>query len=408
MGECAMKRETHNRCPALGASWLLLIPILAWAYAGCTRKAAEADQRAVIPVLAAEASARDMPLQITAFGTVVAYATVSVKTLVSGALDQVHFTEGQEVQKGALLFTIDPRPFQTDLQRAQANLDRDTAQLRQAEANVAREQANALNAAGDRRRYEILVQKGVAPRQQLDQAIANADASEAAVRADQAAVETAREAIRADTAAIEAAQLNLAYCYVRSPIAGRTGSLLVNRGNIIKSNDTTLVVINQVHPIYVSFAVPEQELALIRKYSARGRIRVEASVPAGSGAPAAGELTFLDNTVNPSTGTIQLKATFDNQADRLWPGLFVNVTVTLAVQPDVVVVPGQAVQTGQQGSYVFVVKPDMTIEMRTIAVERVVGELAIVAGGLRAGETVVTDGQIRLVPGARVQIKKSL
>ena len=403
-----MKIRMQNRCRGLKGIWPLMALGLATVFAGCARTDAGAEQKAPIPVLVATAARRDMPLQITAFGTAEAYTTVSVKTLVSGALDQVHFTEGQEVQKGDLLFTIDPRPFQTDLQRAQANLARDTAQLKQAEANVAREQANALNAATDKRRYEVLVQKGVAARQQLDQATANADASEAAVRADQAAVETAREAIRADTAAIEAARLNLEYCYIRSPNAGRSGNLLVNRGNIIKSNDTTLVVINQVHPIYVSFSVPEQEFPVIRKYAAQGKLRVQASIPGDSAPPVEGDLTFIDNSVNSTTGTIQLKATFGNQEDRLWPGLFVNVIITLAVQPNVIVVPGEAVQTGQQGTFIFVVKPDMTVEMHPVAVERTVGDLAIIASGLEAGDTVVTDGQIRLVPGARIQVKKAL
>ncbi len=381
---------------------------LVLAFSGCAKKAAEAERRVPVPVLVAKVAAKDVPVQVTGIGTVEAYSTVSVKSLVVGAVDQVNFTEGQEVKKDALLFTIDPRPFQTDLERAQANLSRDTAALKQAEATVAKDQANAQNAAVEKHRYEQLYQKGVVAKEQFDQASATADALDAAVRADQAAVDNAREAIRADQAAIEAAKLNLSYCYIRSPIEGRTGSLLIHSGNIVKSNDTTLVVINQIHPIYVDFSVPERDLPAIREYAAKGAVEVAATIPADTGAPVQGKLSFIDNAVNAATGTILLKGVFENRDGRLWPGQFVNVTVTLTTQPNAVVVPNPAIQTGQAGQFVYVVRSDMTVESRPVTIARIVGDLTVIDKGLQPGETVVTDGQIRLVPGAPVQIKSAL
>jgi multidrug efflux system membrane fusion protein len=404
-----MTRKAKNRHATRyrWAVWALVL-FIALVTAGCAKKAIEAEKKMPVPVLAAVVQVKDMPVQVTGIGTVEAYSTVSVKSLVSGSLDQVHFTEGREVKKDDPLFTIDPRPYQADIQRAEANLARDAAQLAQAEANVARDQANAQNGAVEKRRYQALVEKGVSARQLLDQATATADALDAAVRADQASVENARAAIAADRAAVETSKLNLQYCYIHAPIGGLAGSLLVHQGNIIKSNDTTLVVINQLRPIYVDFSVPQQGLPAIHEYVAKGKVRVEASIPNDTAPVVAGELSFIDNTVNTTTGTILLKGVFENSQGRLWPGLFVNVTVTLATQPNAVVVPSQAVQVGQAGQYVYVVKSDMTAESRPVTVSRILGELSIIEKGLQPGETVVTDGQIRLVPGALVQIKKAL
>lgn len=382
--------------------------LVALTFSGCSKNEVQAERRAAAPVLVAKVTTQEIPVQVTAIGSVEAYSTVSVKTMVAGSLDQVNFTEGQEVKQGSLLFTIDPRPYQSDLEKAQANLARDTAQLKQAEATVAKDQANAQNAEVEKHRYEQLYQKGVTPKEQYDQASTTADALAAAVRADQAGVDTATQAIRADQAAIESAKLNLAYCYIKSPIEGRTGTLLVHKGNIVKSNDTTLVVINQVHPIYVNFSVPERELPAIRRFNAQGKVPVEAVIPNDSGPPAQGTLSFIDNTVNTTTGTILLKGVFENGDRRLWPGQFVNVTVTLETLLNAVVVPNEAIQTGQAGQYVFVVKTDMTVESRPVTIDRVVGGKTVIQKGLAPGETVVTDGQIRLVPGALVQIKTAL
>jgi multidrug efflux system membrane fusion protein len=377
-------------------------------FSGCSKKTVEAERRTAVPVLVAKVQTKDVPVQVTAIGTVEAYSTVSVKSLVAGELDQVNFSEGQEVKKDFLLFTIDPRPFQADLERAQANLARDTAQQKQAEANVAKDQANAQNAAIERRRYQVLLEKGVIAKEQYEQYSTTADALDAAVRADQAAVENVSQAIKADQAAIVTSKLNLEYCYIRSPIEGRTGTLLVHKGNVVKSNDTALVVINQVHPIYVDFSSPQQNLPAVRQYAAAGKVPVEVTIPADTGPSVQGVLSFIDNSVNTTTGTILLKAVFENSDRRLWPGQFVNVTVTLTTQTNAVVVPSQAIQTGQAGQFVFVVKPDMTVESRPVFVARIMGDQTVIEKGLQPGETVVTDGQIRLVPGAMVQVKTAL
>ncbi|MGA2260191.1 MAG: efflux RND transporter periplasmic adaptor subunit [Acidobacteriota bacterium] len=404
MKNILMERPSPRWAVYLPALILPLVLVLS----GCMKKTAQAERRMAAPVLVAKVETRDVPVQVTAIGTVEAYSTVSVKSLVAGALDQVDFIDGQEVKKDALLFTIDPRPFQAEIVRAQANLARDTAQRTQAEANVVRDQANAQNAVVEKRRYEQLYQKGVIAKEVYDQYSTTADALDAAVRADQAAVENAREAARADQAMIDEAKLNLEYCYIHAPIDGRTGSILVKKGNLVKVNDTALVVINQVHPIYVDFSIPERDLPAIRQYTAKGTIRVEVTIPNDAGPAVKGTLSFIDNTVNTTTGTILLKGAFGNEDGRLWPGQFANVTVTLTTQLNAIVVPNAAIQTGQAGQYVFIVKPDMTVESRPVSVGRVIGEQSVIEKGLQPGETVVTDGQIRLVPGALVQVKTAL
>ncbi|MGD0280949.1 MAG: efflux RND transporter periplasmic adaptor subunit [Dissulfurispiraceae bacterium] len=330
-----------------------------------------------VPVLAAAAVLKDVPVQLTAIGNVEAYSTVEVNSRIGGQLVLVHFKEGQDVNKGDILFTIDPRPFEAALKQAEANLVRDTAQL-----NNARQQEQ---------RYQELVKKGYVSQADYDQMRTNADALEATVKADKAAVENAR--------------LQLTYCFIYSPITGRTGNLLVHQGNIIKENDKTIVTINQVQPIYVSFNVPEQRLAEIKKYSAGERLKVIASFPQSDGIPLQGELTFIDNSVDRTTGTIRLKATFANSDRRLWPGQFVNVTLNLTTRPNAIVAPSQAIQTGQQGQYVFVIRSDATVEMRPVAVSMTVGSESVIDKGVAPGEQVVTDGQLRLIPGAKVEIK---
>jgi multidrug efflux system membrane fusion protein len=323
----------------------------------------------------AQVAARAEPVEVRAIGNVQPYSTVQVKAEVGGQLTRVYFREGQYVRRGDPLFTIDPRPYQAALQQAQANRARDVAQAASAEA--------------DAQRYAVLAQKGVIARQQYDQARANAEAQRAGVASDDAAIETAR--------------LQLSYTEIRSPIDGRTGNLFVQQGNLVKPNDVPLVVINQVEPIYVSFAVPGQNLDAIRRFMAQHPLRVDA-VPNDNGTPSTGTLTFVDNAVDVTTGTIQLKATFPNRQRRLWPGEFVNVRLTLTVQQNAIVVPLAAVQTSQQGQFVFVVKPDMRVESRPVKVDRTIGLDTVIAGGLQPGETVVIDGQLRLVPGAKVTV----
>jgi multidrug efflux system membrane fusion protein len=330
------------------------------------------------PVTVASAAQKDMPLVLDSVGRVEAILTVSVKALVGGEVTGVYFKEGQAVRKGDLLLTIDPRPFEIVLKQAESLLEKDRALLRNAQADVAR--------------YADLVQKDYVTKEQYDGLVANRDVLTAAVKADEAGVANAR--------------LQLEYTTIRSPIDGRTGSLLIDPGNIIKANDTApAVVIDQLAPIYVTFSVPEQNLLRIKEYMAKAPLAVEA-VPPGSGQPAAsGVLTFVDNAIDQSTGTITLKATFDNRDGALWPGQFLNVRLTLAVEKGVVVIPSPAVQNGQSGQYVYVVKDDMTAELRPVKVTRVFGEESIIAEGVKPGERVVTDGQLRLAPGSRVEIK---
>jgi multidrug efflux system membrane fusion protein len=422
------------RVPAVLVAATLLLPACSGSNANVPGE--KARRKPAVPVTVALVSQKPVPLQIQAIGNVEAYSTVSVKAQVGGELVRVHFREGHDVRKGELLFTIDPRPFEATLAQAQANLEKDRAQVKQARAmlerdlarvnqaraTLAKDQAQAQNAEVQARRYAELLKKELIAQEQYDQVRTNAESLAAAVRADQAAIESAEEAVRADQAAIESAEqtvradqaaventkLQLAYTTIHSPIDGRTGSLMLHEGNIVRSsgtNDSTLVAINQVQPIYVSFALPERELPVVKRYMAAGKLEVEAFPAGEEQPPARGVITFVDNAVDRATGTIRLKATFANEEKRLWPGQFANVALTLATEPDAIVVPSQAIQTGQEGQYVFVVKPDSTVEVRPVVVERIHRSETVVAKGLKPGETVVTDGQLRLVPGATVEVK---
>jgi len=332
-----------------------------------------------VPVVWAEAAVKDIPVEIRAIGRVEAYSSVSVKAQVTGEIATVKFEEGRDVRRGEVLFTIDPKPYEIALRQAQAILEKDRALLKQAEA--------------DAKRYGDLAAKEYVTREQVDRTVAARDTLIAAIKGDEAGVANAR--------------LQLERCTVRSPIDGRTGSLLINRGNLVRSTDmASAVVINQITPIRVAFSAPEQNLGRIQEYRTKGALKVEAVLNDG-GAPAAGTLSFLDNAVDRTTGTIGLKAEFPNADRRLWPGQFVNVVLTLAVQANAVVVPSQAVQSGQGGQYVFVVKNDMTVEMRRPKIDRTIGNETVIAEGLAAGDKVVIDGQLQLVPGARVQARSA-
>jgi multidrug efflux system membrane fusion protein len=331
-----------------------------------------------VPVTVAKATVKSVPLQVEAIGNVEAYSNVSVRTQIAGEIERAYFTQGQDVKKGQLLFTLDRRPFQ--------------AALDQLEANLARDQAQLANARAQAERNNKLFQEGIISKDQYDTIRTTAQAQEATVRADQAAIENA--------------QINLSYCSIYSPLDGRTGSYQVYPGNIAKVNDTVLVVINQIHPIYVTFAVPEQFLTEVKEYQARGPLVVEARVPNDSRPPALGQLTFIDNAVDTATGTIKMRATFQNPDNRLWPGQFVNVVMRLTLQLNATVVPSQAVQTGQVGKYLFVVKADSTADLRPVAVGETVQGETVIEKGVAPGETVVTDGQLLLGPGSKVEIKK--
>jgi multidrug efflux system membrane fusion protein len=385
---------------------LCLLTVVLW----CQADAAPASPGSpeAVPVTAAMVRQETVPVQVQAIGTVEAYATIAVKSLVSGQLLQVHFTEGQAVHRGDLLFTIDPKPLQATLRQAEANLAKDLAGVKLAEANLAKDTAQANYAEMQARRYQHLATKGVVSKEDYDQRRTNADVLAEALLADRAAIEDAKALVRADRAAVDNAKLQLTYCFIHTPIDGRTGPLLVNQGNVVKANDTVLVVIDQVQPIYVTFAVPEQELPEIERYARAAQLQVEATIPGDEARRARGILTFIDNAVDTTTGTIRLKGTFANHDTRLWPGQFVQVALTLTTQPHAVVVPSQAIQTGQQGTYVFVITPDLTVVSRGVEVNRAFDGNTVIKTGLQPGERVVTDGQLRLVPGARVVVKNSL
>ena len=421
-------------------SRLALVLFAASCYAGCSGDKAESQQpqrRSAVSVTAAKVEQKTILLQIQAIGTVEAYSVVSVKAQVGGELLRVHVKEGQDVKKGDLLFTIDSRTIEAAVAQAQANvakdqgqvqqaravLERDQARVAQARAALARDEAQAKNAQVQAQRYQDLFKRELISREQYDQIQTNADALAATVRADQADVQSAEETVRADQAGIRAAEqlvradeaavesvrVQLGYTTIKAPIDGRTGSLMLNAGNVVRAggtSDSTLLVINQVRPIYVSFTVPQQQLPTIKRYMAAGPLEVTA-VPAGDPRPVKGVVTFIDNAVDAATGTIRLKATFANQEGRLWPGQFANVTLTLATEPDAIVIPSQAVQTGQQGAYVFVVKPDSTVDLRRVVAARTQGSETVIAKGLQAGEQIVTDGQARLTPGTKVEIRSA-
>jgi multidrug efflux system membrane fusion protein len=373
--QVAIIRKSKN-----SAVSLLVVGAVLWC-TSCSGTRAAPPSSPAVPVLAAAVEQKTVPVQVHAIGSVEPYSTVAVKTQITGELTGVFFKEGDDVKKGQLIFTLDKRPYE--------------ATLKQAEANLARDQAQAQNARVQAKRYESLWNSGVVAKEQYDQMQYSADALDAAVAADQAAVENAR--------------VQLVYCSIYSPINGRTGSLMIHQGNMIKANDTPFLVnINQVEPIYVTFTVPQQFLAEIKQYARTGKIRVEASIPSDSRGPVLGKLSFIDNTVDQTTGTIKLKGEFANTDRRLWPGQFIDVVLTLRNQPDAIVVPSQAVQNGQQGQFVFVIKPDMTVESRPVIVSRTTDGQAVVDKGLAPGEQVVTDGQLRLVPGSRVEIRQAL
>lgn len=331
-----------------------------------------------VPVTVGRVTREAVPVEVHGIGTVASRSTVQVKAQVGGEITAVHFDEGDDVKKGQALFTIDPRPYRAALDEAEARLDRD--------------RALAENAAQDVERYADLVEKDYVTREQYERIRTEAASTKATVAADQAAVDRAK--------------LELGWTTITSPVTGRTGQLLVHGGNVVKANDLALVVIQQIEPVDVSFSVAQTYLDEIRARSAAGPLTARATPPNGSAH--AGELTFIDNAVDPTTGTIRLKATFPNHDRALWPGQFVNVTLDLAVEEDAVVAPAAAIQSGQQGDYVFVVGDDGTVASRTVRVSRTIDGKAVIADGLRAGETVVTDGQLRLAPGSKISIKDGL
>ena len=363
--------------------WILVSTALAGLgvlASGCAKQQAAPQPRPPIPVVVGTVIRKAMPVEVVAVGNVEAYSTVSIKAQVPGQLMDVHFKEGDFVRKGQLLLTLDPRPYE--------------AALAQAKAALARDKATAANNRLQAQRYSKLLQEGIVPASQVESFTSAADASEAIVSADEAAIKTA--------------ELNLEYSTIYSPIDGRTGALMLKPGNLVKVADVPIVVINQVNPIFVNFAVPQQFWPDIKKYMGQGTLRVKATVPKDTGPAEGGNVAFVDNAVDPTTGTIHLRATFTNSQNRLWPGLYVNIVLTLSEQAGATVVPAQAVLEGEKGSFVYLVRPDKRVEPRMIVPVRTIDGETVIEKGLQPGETIVTDGQTRLEPNARVEIKSGV
>ena len=351
-----------------------------------------------VPVTVSTATQRDVPVEVQVIGNVEAYSTITVKAQIGGELTAVHFREGDFVKKGDVLFEIDRRPLEAALNQAIANTARDQAALGQAQANLAKDSAQAKYSEAQAKRYSDLAQSGIISRDQSEQLRANADAVAEGVKADQAAIESAKAAIGAGQAAVEQAKVQLSYTTIRSPIDGRTGSLTVKQGNVVMANSTDLMTINQVEPIYVTFAVPEAQLNSIKNFMAQGKLSVRAKPQDDSSVEETGSLTFIDNAVDPTTGTIKLKGTFTNHDHALWPGQFVRVTLRLTTQQHAVVVPNEAVQAGQNGQFVYVVKPDRTVDARPVTTGSRVDQDLVILSGVEVGDVVVTEGQLRLAP----------
>jgi len=335
-------------------------------------------QNPPVPITATTVAQKSVPLDVQAIGTVIAASTVAVHAQITGELISVNFKEGDEVNEGQVLFTLDKRPFEAALLQAEAQLQKDVAQLANAKAQATR--------------YQDLAQRGIATREQVDQMTTQAAALEATVAADRANIQSAK--------------VQLDYATIDAPISGRTGLLQVHKGNLVRANDTMpIVTINRITPVYVTFAIPEAMLPQFKQYMAARTIRVEAKAPNDEGRASIGKIDFIDIAVDATTGTIKVKGTFPNEDRKLTPGQFVNVTVTLTTDANAIVIPTLAVQSGQQGTYVYVVKTDKTVELRPVNVARTHGDESIIRAGVKPGETIVTDGQLRLVPGSRVSIK---
>lgn len=345
----------------------------------CSRgkEAEKPKNRPPAPVLIATAEKRTIPVVLEAVGTVESFNSVIVRSQVNGEITSVNFREGQDVKPGQSLFSLDRRA--TD------------AAIRKAEANQARLVAIQKNARTNADRYEKLVTDGIVTREQYETYRTQSDSAEAELAAARAELENLR--------------VQLSYLNIKSPMSGRSGNLAVSRGNIIKSNETPLVTINQIRPIYVTFSIPERDLSRVRQYLGKGKVKVEARIQGDAGPPETGAVTFLDNAVDPATATIKLKATFANSQSRLWPGQFTSVRITLSSISDAVVVPSQALQNGQNGEYLFVVTGD-TAELRPVKTGVNHEGVTVIESGIKTGESVVIDGQMRVIPGGKVMVKQ--
>ena len=354
------------------------------------------------PVVVAKVTAKDVPVDIAAIGNVEAFTSISVRSQVTGQLERALINEGDFVKKGQTLFELDRRPFEAALQQAEANVATRKALEAQAEAQLNRDAATAEYQQLTAERQAALQQRGILSKDASEQARAQADATKALVEADKANVVSMKAQLDAAISAVDTARVQLSYTTISSPIDGRTGNLTVKTGNLVTANNTELMTIAQVQPVLVTFTVPAVHLPTVKKHMADNALQVTAIPQDAEAQPAVGHLTFVDNAVDMTTDTIRLKARFDNPDRRLWPGQFARVSLRLTTIPNATVVPSQAVQTGQDGQYVFVVKPDNTVEQRTINVGQRVADDTVIEKGLKPGETVVTEGQLRLEPGSRV------
>jgi membrane fusion protein, multidrug efflux system len=344
----------------------------------CSAKKEKPKAKPPVPVKVVQAVQKNVPVLIKAIGTIEAYTSVAIKSQVSGQIARLHFAEGSDVEKGALLISIDPEPFQAIVSQFEAALVKD-----QAQAKFAREQAA---------RYAGLLKEGIVTSDQYELLQANADSLAATIAADRAAFKNAK--------------IQLGYCSIRSPISGRTGIIALQPGNLVKANDLPIVTVNQLTPIYTTFAIPEKLLAEVKRAMAGNELKIEAVIPDEPGKTETGTISFLDNSVNSATGTIKLKGVFANKSRKLWPGQFTDVIMTLGIRKNAVVVPTNAIQTSQQGQFLYVVKTDNSVEMRQVTATMALGEETVVEKGLAPGETVVVDGQLRLTPGAIVASKE--
>jgi multidrug efflux system membrane fusion protein len=387
---------------------IVLSLILVIVITGCSKssKPEKGQKKDAVPVVVATVAQKDIPLQFNTIGSVEEYSIVSVLSQVGGVISSVKFKEGQQVKPGQLLFEIDPRPFQTSLHQLEANLAKDSAQLLQSYATLSRDSAQLKYAKQQVDRYADLIKVGVVTQEGYDQIVMNQETITATIQADLATVKAIEQTIQADKAAYDNAKLQLDYCYIRAPMAGITGDILIDQGNVVKAGDKALVTISRLDPINISFSIPQKDIAELKQFMVGKTLKVEAIVKNEVDHTISGELSFLNSAIDRMTGTLKLKAVFHNPEYKLWPGQFVNVVLTLQIEPNRIIVPEETVQTGQQGQFVYVVKPDKTVESRLVVTGRTYGHDIIVEKGLTPGEIVVTDGQIRLTPGAKVEIKE--
>lgn len=387
----------------------------------CVNKAQQSFAPPPAPVTVTQAVAQDVPTYLDAIGKTVARETVSIQSQVAGRITKIHFTDGANVRKGDLLFTIDTRPFEANVKQAQANLSRDVALKRQAEANLAKEVAQAKWGLTQVNRYRDLVEHGVVPREQYEQLRANLDSLNANVEAARAAVHSADELIKVDAAAVDSEKVKLSYCYIRSPIDGRAGQRLADVGNVVNpggvsnqssggtaasGNSSSLLVIDRLDPIYADFTISQNDLTKVQEQMREGTLKAEVRLPDSTELPVSGQLTFLDNSVQNATGTVNLRATIPNNGHLFWPGRFVNIRLILNTIHQAVLVPSGAPQVSANGPFVYVVKQDSTAEQRPVSLGQRQGDLVVVEKGVQAGERVVTAGQLGVTPGGKVRVEE--